>query len=158
MAHILPKAICHVLGTHNSPVGKPTWREATWRGTNLPSPPCEPCEWATLEVDPPAPFKPEDDPSLSGFESPSWDHRCHGADTSHPCCALSEFLTHTNQKTICNFCFKILAFGVICYITIDNYNSICVCKNNIFLKPKKIIIQNSGYWLPLLGRQKARIQ
>ena len=128
MDDILLKASYPVTATVNSPVGRPTWR-----GTKVPAPPCQPREWADLEVDPPDPIKPLDDSSPPGFESPSWDLRHHGAETSHPCCALSKFLTHSNYNIINDHCCsKILAFGVICYTKVNNYHSIYVWKNNFF--------------------------
>lgn len=112
MADMLTKASCHVIGTRNSPGRKQHAERPIWRGNILPVPSWQPCGWATREMGPPAPAKPSGDSSTPRSESSSWNHRKHhGAETSHPYYALSEFLTHSNSKIINDNCFKILAFG-----------------------------------------------
>lgn len=67
MAEIFSKANCPVVGdTQQSYEEAPRQRGQTERSQTAP--PGQPWEWATWEVDPPAPINPSDDSSPPGFD------------------------------------------------------------------------------------------
>lgn len=64
------------------------------------------------------------------------------AETRHPCCALSEFLTHSLSEHIKQFLFHFITFGEVCYAAVDNWNKSSAVLSQFFQSSALLIDQN----------------
>lgn len=87
---------------------KVSYKQLTWT--------CLPCDWAILKADPPAPVTPSDD-------SASLTYHCNftrGPRLEAPSLVTPKLLPIEPCEGINFYSFKLLSFGVICYVSIDN--------------------------------------
>lgn len=55
--------------------------------------------------------------TLSSGSPPRWGHMHGGTEISHPCCGLSQFLTHRSREPNKNGCPLHFTFGCVCFTT-----------------------------------------